>query len=712
MSRIVPMTANFPGLVRLLAEHLYPERSVFVREMIQNAHDSLVRRRDREPGHAGRIDIELDEAGGRISFADDGTGMTAEEVVKYLTVLGESGTDEHRRRMADEGRAGVESLIGQFGIGLLSGFLVADRIEVVTRCVGGDPPVRWTYDGGAESSLESGADAPAAPGTRVTLHVKHEYRHYLQPGVVQSHVVRFADFLPVPVHLNGGPAPINIQHAPWHRSWAVDEIRDREYARFILRRFEDTPLEVIPVDLREPYRIQGVLFLSDRRIPDASTAGALDLYCKRMFVRSGDTQVLPPWAKFVRGLIESPELTITASRSDIQRETRAFQGIQDALAGLLLDHLRGIAERNPRHFQKIMRWHHYHVRGAALAHDEFFRAVADLVPFETSAGGSEALLTLPQVLARQGEVEPGKGALYYFAELGAGAQFNEMCAARGIVVVNASYAFDERFLRKYAEWSAGRVDLRRLDEGGGRWLFDPPSEGEADAFQALIRELHRTLNQGGGRSVRAQAERFRPTDLPLVVTLPENSEVRRRLADLQHHPVLGDTLAGYAMEVAGQIPEEPLVLHVNVLNPTLQRLAAMTLDEELRALLVALYNNATLLSNQLQSEGNLKTLYRQTVHLVDALIASRTERQRLEGELERARAAALACAPMPLPAPGLAETLRERLEPDTLAAVLRAYPTADALLADGEVEFVRKTGLDAAVWAAVRARLARGKGGR
>ena len=190
---------------------------------------------------------------------------------------------------------------------------------------------RWIYEGGDASQLEPAELSDLGVGTRVILHVTPEHVDFLQTRRIGAEIVRYADFLPYPVHLNGNPASANTMDAPWHKEFPVDEIRIREYARFVSRRFPDTALEVIPIDLETPYRIQGVLYISDRRISDAAQAGTLDIYCKRMFVCSENTRLLPPWAKFVRGVIDSPDVTITASRSDIQQGTPQTEGIQKML---------------------------------------------------------------------------------------------------------------------------------------------------------------------------------------------------------------------------------------------------------------------------------------------------------------------------------------------------------------------------------------------
>jgi len=467
----LPMTVNFPRLVKLLAEHLYPERGVFVREMIQNAHDSLCRRRAVEPGHRARIDVLT---GARtLTFADNGTGLTPDEVRRYLTVFGQSGTDEVRQAMARDGRRGLEEMIGQFGIGLLSGFLVADRIVVETRSVKGTSACRWTYDGGSVSTLEEPIAWEGGAGTRVILMMSRAADAALP---VRDLVVRYADFLPVAIHVDGSPEPVNAIDAPWHRAHSVEEARMRDYGRFLGRRFSDVPLELVPVDVASPYRVQGVLYISDRRIPDAASGGAVDVYCKRMLVAAGDTGVLPPWASFVRGVIDSPDITITASRCAVQRGTRETEGIRAILSRALLEHLEALAGRDPALFGRILRWHHYHVRRMALEHDEFFDAIAHLVPFECNRG-ADGLMNLETYLA------DGRATVHYFTEFGAAAQYNELCGARDLVVLNASYAHDEAFLKKFAARRPG-VALRRLSDP---LLFEPVAD--ASKYGALCREL-------------------------------------------------------------------------------------------------------------------------------------------------------------------------------------------------------------------------------
>ena len=159
-----------------------------------------------------------------------------------------------------------------------------------------------------------------------------------------------------------------------------------------------------------------------------------------------------------------------------------------------------------------------------------------------------------------------------------------------------------------------------------------------ERFSSLIREFNRILNSNPSYGhIETRVDRFYPTDFPAVVTLSPRSDARRRLQRLKEHPLFGESFAEYAGEIAEGIEEEPLTLHLNAENPLIERLAAMRLSEETEPALVALFNNATLLSSQLQSQHNLKVHYRQTVELIDGMLGNQQEIEKLRAELKELR---------------------------------------------------------------------------
>src|SRR6266446_4564671 len=376
---------DLQGLIRLLAKNLYAESDVFVRELIQNAHDSIKRRSLLEPNAPpGIIRIRTDREAGTITVFDNGSGLTEQEVHDYLATIGRSGTAEFRQELLQKGRQAEVTLIGQFGIGLLSAFVVAYKVEVETLSVQPDNPAwYWISEGQKDYELRRGTRKDT--GTTVILHISDNYRDMLNPEELRKAIKKYADFIPYQIFLNDEGAPANAVNAPWHLSFASERERRQEYRVFVDRRFPDYILEVIPVELKTPYRVDGALYISDRHVPDLNTTGMLDIYQARMFVTSNNRDMLPGWAKFVRGVIDSPDLTPTAARDAIQLDATARQ-IKDALGEVVVEHLKKMAERDPLRFERIMEWHSYHVKGMAVAYGEFFDAMADLVAVETKRG--------------------------------------------------------------------------------------------------------------------------------------------------------------------------------------------------------------------------------------------------------------------------------------------------------------------------------------
>jgi molecular chaperone HtpG len=312
---------DLQGLIKLLAKNLYAEADVFVREMLQNAHDSIKRRRELQGDSApeGVIRIRVDREAATVTISDNGAGMTEQEVKDYLSTIGRSGTDAFRQDLVQKGRQAEVTVIGQFGIGLLSAFIVADRVVVETLSWQPNQPA-WCWQSSGEKTYDLQPGSRQDIGTTVTLHINDNYRDMLLLEELRKAIRKYADFLPVSIYVNDDPAPANAVNAPWHKTYDSPKDELLEMAIFVAKRFPDNPLSTIPIHLKSPYKVDGVLYVSDNRVPDVNTAGFVDIYQSRMFVMESNRDMLPVWAKFVRGIIDSPALTLTASRDAIQQD--------------------------------------------------------------------------------------------------------------------------------------------------------------------------------------------------------------------------------------------------------------------------------------------------------------------------------------------------------------------------------------------------------
>ena len=624
------------GLIRLLARNLYAQPDVFLREMIQNANDAIVRRESIEGSNAPAGQIQLRVTWGKgdntIVFEDNGAGLTEQEIHDYLSTIGRSGTDIFRKELQEKGRyAESASLIGQFGIGLLSAFVVAKRVVVETRtCRSGNPGWRWECWGDKDYELTQDVSL-TAPGSRVTLFIDDQHRDVLDVGFVRQAVRKYADFIEVPILLNN-EGRINTVDAPWHRTYASERDRIEEYAVFVNRRFPDMPLSVMPVDLAEPYPVKGVLYISNRQRGDLAAPGRVDIYQSRMFIVAQHPDMLPPWAKFVSGVIDSPALTPTAARDNIQQDATA-RAIRDALGRIIIDHLKKMANENLRRFQEIMEWHHYHIKGMALEADDFFREVADLLPFETNEGP----LSLRQYVERAVQGSDGRRAILYFSERGQATQFFMLADAKKITVINASYVHEARFLEKYAR-EFPNVKLEQLDFTASELIFQSLTPDEADPYRELTSEFNVNMPAAGSQ---AKIVRFKPVHIPAVITLTEAQRLRRQLTDLKGNLVIPSEIRDLVGRVVDERQIIPVTIYLNADNPTIQALQKMSLRTEVAInAMIAIYNNALMLAQHLITPRNAELMFTQFNRVIDLLISETREADILRQKALQAELAA------------------------------------------------------------------------
>ena len=629
------MEANFEGLIQLLARNLYSEPIVFVRELVQNSHDSILRRRDIDKDLEGRIDVVIDAAKNTITFRDNGIGMDESDVKSFLAAIGSTGTGTARAELETQGRDAAYQLIGQFGIGMLSAFVVADKIIVRTRKLGSDVAFEWHNKGSADCELFE-LDRTEI-GTEVEVFVSHQNTFILDQERVRASIVKYCDFLPFDIFLNGlGPA--NAKLAPWQRPQWTSEVEMLDsYSLFLQRRFHDYPLDIIPIDINEEYKARGVLYISDRHVPDMNTAGVVNVFVRRMLVVDADNTLLPRWAKFIRGVIDTPDLQPTAARDNIQRDTDAFSFLQRRLGEIVVARLAWLATNDAKKFAQINSWHHYHLKGMAWYHDDFFEQIADLLVFETNRGRVQLKEYLTKNAPR---AEAGKRVpIFYFSYYGAAAQFYRLADARGWVVINAGRQFEEELLIKYARGHQGTVYLERLDVSDDNQLYERLTPEDENRFRQLELDMEGSLHRIGLMNAGVRMRRFLPADLPAVIVVTPETEAAEKLRDVLKQPWFMEDLEDAAKEVLLDEARRPLYLSLNANNEIIQRLADLgqRASSMVQDVMVGIYNSAILHSHSLLNRENVGVIHSHMVRLANQILIDQEQYDQLTQLLEEER---------------------------------------------------------------------------
>jgi molecular chaperone HtpG len=428
--------AEVQRLLDLVIHSLYTDKEIFLRELVSNASDAIDRlgfealtNPELLPeGHEPKIRLTPDKEARTLTIEDDGIGMTRDEVVRNIGTIARSGTREALEQLKEAAAGeGAAQLIGQFGVGFYSSFMVADRVELVTRRAGADEAVRWESSGGGSFTVtEAERDRP---GTTITLHLKpvdseNGIEDYTDRWVLGRIVRQHADFITYPIILPAEKPeevpegdtpqpekPLNSMKPIWARP--PQEVTQEEYADFYKQISHDwsEPLETIHTRGEGLVEYQAVLFIPSKGAMDLYYPGFkpnLRLYVKRMLVRENSEELLPRWMRWVRGAVDSPDLPLNVSREMLQSDRHVRQ-IRRVLTKKVLDALRKMQESDRAKYETFWRELGRAVKEGVDSDFENRDALLGLLLFSSSRD-AEALGTLKEYVERMPE---GQNDIWY-----------------------------------------------------------------------------------------------------------------------------------------------------------------------------------------------------------------------------------------------------------------------------------------------------------
>ena len=404
-------------LLDLVVHSLYSDREIFLRELVANAADATDKRRFLSlsdetlalPGNAA-VKISLDKGARTITIADDGIGMGKEELAENLGTIARSGTAAFAAtQLAEQKQEDKPSLIGQFGVGFYSAFMVADHVEVTSRKAGGAETWEWASDGKGTYTLKTSERAEA--GTTVVLHVKTDAEEFLEPFRIKNIIKKWADHVALPIELeeDGKFEPVTEGKALWRR--AKSEVTTEEYADFYRHTGHhfDEPWATIHWRAEGTLEFSALLFIPGSKpfFPvEERRDSKVRLHVKRMFI-TDDAKLLPDWLSFVSGVVDTEDLPLNVSRELLQA-TPVLDKIRKALLNRVLSELKAKA-KEPEDFKKFLENFGTVLKEGIYEDTGHAAELAGLLRF---ASTKEDSTTLDEYIARMPE---GQEAIYYLA---------------------------------------------------------------------------------------------------------------------------------------------------------------------------------------------------------------------------------------------------------------------------------------------------------
>jgi molecular chaperone HtpG len=548
VTQLQQTAVDLGGLMTVLSKHLYSTPLVALRELIQNAHDAILRRRVEQPAWSepARIDVIPDPARGQIRILDNGAGLTESEIHTDLATIGTGHTRQLRASGHDE-----LGFIGMFGLGFLSAFVIAERVSLRTTSYQ-SPDRSWRYRSANALSYELSPTTNGPIGTEVTLDLKAEYRALATADRIEASIWHYCALLRAPIYIAGKPTPINDRAPPWRlpdtgQHWIQQRRQDLDFANRFAR--DGEPMATMPVRPRDNSDAIGLLWVHDRRSYASTDQRQLAVFVRGMLLDDDVRELLPPWAGFIGGVIESEKLTPTASREDLQRDAH-FDNARAALVECLVEGLSRIAAEQREAWRRILLHHGEALLGASLCEARLFELLADRVSIPTLQGE----LRLPELL-RQGSVhvmlerQPGFEAMLY--------------RMLGVPVALGHRYGVLAFLRLATEKRHWRL-IELGTEQGNRSVFRQTS------LPAEDESWLRTHLCDGEQLIVA---RFEPERLPLVVVADRDFELKERLEKDQQDRKISTTALMLARKFASSLDApQARKLYLNLSNPVLQAL--------------------------------------------------------------------------------------------------------------------------------------------
>ncbi len=446
------------NILPIIKKWLYSDRDIFVRELVSNACDAIQKTKIlRDQGELDikdqdfRIDVQIDKEAHTLKFIDNGIGMDAEEVKKYIAQIAFSGAEEFLDKYKSNNEQ--DQIIGHFGLGFYSAYMVADLVEVNTFSYKpGAEPVLWRCDGSSDYEIERGTRETR--GTEITLFIGKEHEECLDPSYIEKILRHYCSFLPYPIYLDG--KRINERAPLWVKS--PSECTQEDYLQFYryLYPTDEDPLFWLHLNVDYPFRLKGILYFPKMRRDFDPNKSSVSLYSNRVFVSDNCKDIIPNYLMVLRGVIDSPDIPLNVSRSYLQMD-RTVRQLSSHISKKVTDSLSTLYKTDQERFFKAWPDVSLVVKLGILEDDKFYeRAKEFLVWRDTDHNWT----TLQDYLERNREKTKDK-ILYTVDEKHAG-HILQIYRAQNTEILCANSPLDP-YLMHFLEGKLSPVTFQRID---------------------------------------------------------------------------------------------------------------------------------------------------------------------------------------------------------------------------------------------------------
>lgn len=614
------------NMMPIIKKWLYSDKDIFIREIVANAADAITKfKKLADMGECAadeggyRIDVRVDKDAKTLTVEDNGIGMTEEEVEKYITQIAFSGAADFLSKYE---KAGGEGIIGHFGLGFYSAYMVSENIEIFTKSYKeGATAVHWESDGESTYTIEE-CDRTAR-GTKIVMHIAKEEKEFLEQSTIRSLLEKYCAFMPYNIYLDASgkedEKPVNDTQPLYLKN--PKDCTDEEYLDFYRKVFHDyhDPLFWIHLNMDYPFRLKGILYFPKVKSKVELERGKVKLYCNQVFIADNIKEVIPEYLLLLNGVIDCPDIPLNVSRSFLQND-RQVQKISKHVVKKVSDKLTGLYKTDREKYEKCWADLSVFIKVGCLKDEDFYAKVKDIVIFKDLDGKYKNLedfrkeqLPAEEQAAEQeapsaeaGE-ESGKKenadkpvTVYYVSDEVGQAQYVSMFRAAGLNAIVCDSFVDPHYISYIEYKESGKFRFLRIDADVDAALKAENSADE-EADKTLADAFSKSLAVEG---VTVKVERLKAQDVPAVINV---AEFARRFGEMN---------AFYGME--GADADRDMTLVLNAANPVVQ--AFPSLDEEKKTFVAKQVYYLAKLSYKKLSPDEMKDFSANSVQLLGKFV--------------------------------------------------------------------------------------------
>ena len=589
----------------IIKKFLYSEHDIFIRELVSNAVDATQKIKTlssigEAKGELGelRIDVTIDKEKGTLTIADKGVGMSAEEVDKYINQVAFSGAEEFLDKYKGQNE---NNIIGHFGLGFYSSFMVSEKVEILTRSYKTETPaVRWECDGSPEYILEE--TEKAERGTSIVMYLNEESKEFLEADRVSAVLEKFCKFLPVPIFFED--KQINNTAPAWTKKPA--ELTTEDYQNFYkeLYPFSEAPLFWIHLNVDYPFNLTGILYFPKIKQSYEIQKNKIQLYSNQVFVTDEVKDIVPEFLMLLHGVIDSPDIPLNVSRSYLQGDPNVKK-INAHITKKVADKLEEIFNTDRKSFEEKWESLGLFVKYGMMTDDKFLEKANKFFVMEDSAGKfytSDEYKEATQALQKNKE---GKQVILYTTNPVQQDAYIQQAKAKGYIVVKMETLVDAAFINT-VEMKWQDVTFTRVDSDIADNLIDKSESNESVLSKEDSEKLKNLFDKPQeGLNLNVAVKGLSQDAPPVTATRPEQM---RRMKDMAS--MGGGMAAWYA-----QMPDE-VNLTVNGNHPIFQHILSET-DQGKQEKVVKNLADLALLSQGLLTGNNLTSFISRSVELME-----------------------------------------------------------------------------------------------